>query len=546
MNMEYFQGSINFNDYLRVLVNRKKVIAVFFITTFVAVTIGSFIMKPIYRATATLLIDVENPKVLTASGNVSMGSADYYAYKEYFQSQSEILQSRSIARQVFNEFNLGSAKKYRRSKDPIKDFQKNISVEPIRDTRLLKLNVDDNNPELAAALANRLAETYVMRNLFYISKSEVINLLKNEHLKLQTKLSEYSKVYKDKHPQMIRLKQEIEQMERRLKTEQSGSDSGDISVDPGIDISSLSANNVSIQDRAEVPKIPLKPKKRFNILLSIIFGLFGGIGLAFFMEYLDDTVKGLEDIIGLSAEWPYLGSIPEIDGKTNTPDEQKGIFAHIQPKDPISEAYRSIRTSILFSSTEEHHLKGIAVTSPGSQEGKTTTICNLAITMAQSNKKVLLVDADMRKPRLHELFKKPNEKGLSNYLSEQAAFKELPYKTNIENLSLVTGGPYPPNPSELLSSHKMKEFIETAKKEYDVIFFDTPPMAVVTDASILSRAVDGVILVLQSGKTSRRVLPHVNKLLNDARARIIGVIFNRIDISHGGYHYYSYYYGRTK
>jgi len=545
--MEYQQTGININDYLRVIINRKKVIAVFFTTTFLAVTIGSFIMRPVYRATTTLLIDVENPKVLTASGNVSMGSADFYAYKEYFQSQSEILQSRSIARQVFNEFNLGDTKKYRRAKDPIKDFQKNISVEPIRDTRLLKLNVDDNNPELAAALANRLAETYVMRNLFYISKSEVINLLKNEHLKLQTKLSEYNKVYKDKHPQMIRLKQEIEQMERRLKTEQSGADSGGITEDPGIDISSLSANNVSIQDRAEIPKTPMKPNKRFNILLSIVFGLFGGVGLAFFLEYLDDTVKGIEDIMNLSAEWPYLGSIPEIDGKTNTPDEQKGIFTHIQPKDPISEAYRSIRTSILFSSTEEHHLKSIVVTSPGSQEGKSTTICNLAVTMAQSNKKVLLIDADMRKPRLHEIFKQPNEKGLSDFLSEQADFKELIRKTNINNLCLISGGPYPPNPSELLSSHKMEELIETAKKEYDAIFFDTPPIAVVTDASILSRAVDGVILVLQSGKTSRKVLPHVNQLIKEARARLVGVMFNRVDISHGGgYHYYSYYYGKTK
>jgi capsular exopolysaccharide synthesis family protein len=166
--------------------------------------------------------------------------------------------------------------------------------------------------------------------------------------------------------------------------------------------------------------------------------------------------------------------------------------------------------------------------------------------MAQSNKKVLLVDADMRKPRLHEIFKKPNEKGLSNYLSEQAGFKELTHKTDIENLYLVTGGPYPPNPSELLSSHKMSEFIETAKKEYDMIFFDTPPIAVVTDASILSRASNGVILVLQSGKTSRKVLPHVNQLLKDARARLIGVMFNRVDISHGGYHYYSYYYGKAK
>ena len=540
--MDHLQEGININDYLQVLKNRKKVIIVFFFTTVFAVTLGSFIMRPVYRATVTLLIDIENPKVLTTTGNVAMGATDYYAYKEYFQSQSEIIQSRSIARHVFEEFNLGNEKKYKKSKDPLKDFQKTVSVEPVRDTRLLRLSVDNRDAKLAADLANGIAETYVVRNLFYLSKSEVINLFKNEHLKLQAKLSEYSKVYKEKHPQMIRLKQEMEQMEEKMKMAASGVDSLDVSGTPGIDISSFSANNVSIQDRAEVPKIPLKPKKRLNILLSIIVGLFGGIGLAFFFEYMDDTIKGIEDIIHL-ADWPYLGSIPKINGKNDMPEVQKDLFAHTQPKDPITEAYRSIRTSILFSSTEEHHLRSLIVTSPGPQEGKTTTICNLAITMAHSKKKVLLVDADMRKPRLHEIFNKDNETGLSNFLSEQTGFKELIQKTNIDNLFLVSGGPHPPNPSELLSSHKMAEFIDQAKGEFELILFDTPPIAVVTDASILARAVDGVILVLESEKTSRRALPRVDQLLKEARARLIGVLFNKADISRGGYHYY---YGKTE
>ena len=540
--MDHLQEGININDYWRVLKNRKNIVIVFFFTTVFVVTISSFIMKPVYRATVTLLIDVENPKVLTTTGNVAMGATDYYAYKEYFQSQSEIIQSRSIARRVFEEFNLGDAKEYKRSKDPLKDFQKTVSVEPVRDTRLLRLSVDNRDPKLATDLANRIAETYVVRNLFYLSKSEVINLFKNEHLKLQAKLSEYSKVYKEKHPQMIRLKQEMEQMEDKMKMAGSGVDSLDVSGTPGIDISSFSANNVSIQDRAEVPKIPLKPKKRLNILLSIIVGLFGGIGLAFFFEYMDDTIKGIEDIIHL-ADWPYLGSIPKINGKNDMPEVQKDLFAHTQPKDPITEAYRSIRTSILFSSTEEHHLRSLIVTSPGPQEGKTTTICNLAITMAHSKKKVLLVDADMRKPRLHEIFNKDNETGLSNFLSEQTGFKELIQKTNIDNLFLVSGGPHPPNPSELLSSHKMAEFIDQAKGEFELILFDTPPIAVVTDASILARAVDGVILVLESEKTSRRALPRVDQLLKEARGRLIGVLFNKADISRSGYHYY---YGKAK
>lgn len=546
--MDSPQESIDLNYYWRVLKNRKKIIIIFFFTTVFIVTLGSFLMKPVYRATVSLLIDVENPKVLTTTGNVALGASDYYAYKEYFQSQKEIIQSRNIAREVFDEFGLSGTKKYIKSKDPIADFLKTITVEPVRDTRLLKLNVDNKDPRLAADIANRIAEIYVVRNLSYISKSEVINLLKNEHLKLQTKLSEYSKIYKDKHPQMIRLKREMEQMEERMRQEAGYDVTKPFSLGmrpetSGLTIAGLSANNISIQDRAEAPKVPLKPKKRLNILLAVIFGLLGGIGLAFFFEYLDDTVKGLEDIERLA--WPYLGGVPKIDGKRRMSEAQKDLLAHIQPKDPITEAYRSIRTSILFSSTEEHHLRSMLVTSPGPQEGKTTTICNLAITMAQSKKKVLLVDADMRKPRLHEIFNKENETGLSNFLSEQAKFKQVIQQTEIEGLFLVSGGPHPPNPSELLSSHKVTEFINEAKDEFEFILFDTPPIAVVTDASVLARAVDGVILVLESEKTSKRALPRVNQLLKETRARLTGVLFNKVDISHGGYHYYRYYYGKT-
>lgn len=543
--MQQYEPEVHLSDYLRVIKSRKSVLITFFFVTVFVVTVGSFLMKPIYRATATLLIDLESPNVLTTTGSVALGNINYYAYKEYFQSQKEIITSRSITRQVFEEFNLGQSKDYLKAKDPIKDFLKTVKVEPVRDTRLLLLNVDNKDPKLASSLANRIAEVYVARNLDYITKSEVINLLKNEYLTLQAKLSEYTKVYKDKHPKMIRLRQEIEQMAARVKEEKEQINGSDTIGFSSSTFASLKANNISIQDRAETPIIPLKPKKRLNILLAMIVGLFGGTGLAFFFEYLDDTVKGLEDVERL-AEWPFLGNVPKIEVKGMMAELQRDLFAHSKPKDPIAEAFRSIRTSVLFSSTEEHPLKGIVITSPGPQEGKTTILCNLGITIAQSNKQVLLVDADMRRPRLHEIFKDKNEVGLSSFLSEQAEFANLVQKTEINNLFLVSGGPHPPNPSELVSSHKMKEFIDKAKEKFDFILFDTPPVAVVTDAVILSQAADGTIIVLESGRTSRRALPGVNQLLKDARARIVGVLFNKVTSFHSGYNYYSSYYGKTK
>jgi capsular exopolysaccharide synthesis family protein len=276
-----------------------------------------------------------------------------------------------------------------------------------------------------------------------------------------------------------------------------------------------------------------------------VIGLFGGVGLAFFFEYLDDTVKDLSDI-ERTVEWPFLGSVPEIDTREKKLSEtEKDMLVHVKPKDPIAEAIRSIRTSIIFSSTEEHPIKAVVITSAAPQEGKTTTACNLAIAMAQNNKRVLIVDADMRNPRLQYVFKKENKEGLSTYLASQTKFSDILRATDIENLSLITSGIHPPNPSELLASVKMTEFVKEAKAKFDFILFDTPPITILTDPAILSRIADGLIMVVESGKTSKRVIPRIGQILDNAKARVIGVIFNKISIKTSDYYYYySRYYGK--
>lgn len=542
---------LHLKDYINVAKRRKGVILLFFISTVVVVTVGSFVMPPVYEATATLFIDVESPDVLTASGMVSLESQNYYSYKEYYQSQKEIVTSRGIARKVFEEFDLGNTREYKRAKDPIEKFLETVKVEPVRDTRLLKLNVYNKSAKLAAGIANRMAEIYVRRNLYYISREEITNLLKNEYLKLETKLSEYSKIYKHKHPKMIRLKQEMEEMADRIAGVKKEVFNYDISgkefkeADLYV-LEGLKANNVSIEDPAEIPRIPHHPKKLLNFLLALIVGAFGGIGLAFFFEYLDDTVKDIDDLEALS-EWPFLGNIPVIDNKGEPGELDKDLLVHKDPKNPVSEAYRAIRTSVFFSSTEEHPLHVMAVSSPGPQEGKTITLCNLGIAIAQGGKRVLLVDADMRKPRLHEVFGRENEKGLSDFLSAQAEFADVIRETDISGLSIITGGPYPPNPSELLSSQKIKELIKSAKGKFDYVMFDTPPAAVVTDAIVLSKAIDGLIMVIESGKTSKRVLPRVFRILTNSRVKVAGIAMNRISAASKDYYYYhSYYYGKTR
>lgn len=541
MDISDIEESLHIKDYIAVLRRRRDIIITFFVTTVVVVTIGSFIMKKIYRATATLLIDTESPNVLTTTGSVELGSQNYYSYKEYFQSQMQIIISRPIASEVFEGLNLGSPKEYAKSKDPIAGFLKSVNAEPVRDTRLLKLNVDNRDPELAAKIANRMAEIYVKRNLAYISKNELLNLLKNEYLKLKSKLSEYSKVYKEGHPEIIKLRQEIAELIKKMEQEKNVSVYGISGEDT---LSGLKANNINILEPAEVPKTPIKPKKILNIALSVIFGLFGGMGLAFFLEYLDDTVRSIDDVEKL-LRWPFLGNIPKIDSDGTMSEFEKDVFVKTNPKDPIAEAYRTIRTAVALSNTEEHPVKSIAITSLGPQEGKTTTICNLSIVIAQNQKKVLLVDADMRKPRLNTIFNKENKSGLSTFLSsKELNLDEMIQKTDVDNLYLVNGGPHPPNPSELLSSHKYKEFITLAKERFDYVLLDTPPIAVITDALLVSQAVDGLIVVVESGKTPKRALPRIYKLLEDAKVRVIGTIINKISISSDNYYYYSYYYGK--
>lgn len=536
---------VHMKDYIDVLRRRRDVVILFFITTVLVVLIGSFIMKPVYRATATLLIDPESPNVLTTTGMVEIQSQNYLSYKEYYQSQVEIITSYALVKKVFDEFGLINMTDYNKAKEPVKKFLKTIKVEPVRDTRLLKLNVDNKDPLLASKIANRIAELYVMRNLYYISKNELMNLLKNEYLKLESKMSDYTKVFKEGHPEMIKLKKEMSEMVDRIEQEKKSTYNYDAiekysKSDTEHALSGFKANNISIQDVAEKPIVPLKPKKLLNVVLAIFIGLFGGVGLAFFFEYLDDSAKTAEDVEKATG-WPFLGNIPDIGLGKSLKEVEKDLFVNSNPKEPAAELYRLIRTRILFSATEEHPIKSMIITSPGPQEGKTTTLCNLAITIAQNKSRVLIVDADMRKPRLYEIFKKDNEMGLSNFLSSKITFDSVVQKTDIENISIVTGGVMPPNPSELLSSHKMTEFISEAVKRFDFILFDTPPIAMLTDAVVLSRCADGVVMVIKSGSTSKRVLPRISQVLTGAKARVIGAMLNKVSAHSEGYSY-SYYY----
>ncbi|MNI06653.1 Tyrosine-protein kinase YwqD [compost metagenome] len=223
---------------------------------------------------------------------------------------------------------------------------------------------------------------------------------------------------------------------------------------------------------------------------------------------------------------------------------KRPIITHENPKSPISEAYRALRTNIQFSAIDED-IRVIMVTSAGPGEGKSTTINNLATAYAQSDKKVLIIDADLRKPTLHNTFNVTNRWGLTSLLTNQVGLGEVIHTSFIPNLDILTSGPVPPNPSEILASKRLALLLEELKGIYDIIFIDTPPAIAVTDAQIVATKCDGVLLVVDSGNVKREIALKAKNNMEHVKARILGVILNNVDRRNKDSYYY-YYYGANE
>ena len=280
-----------------------------------------------------------------------------------------------------------------------------------------------------------------------------------------------------------------------------------------------------------------------------------GVGLSFFLDSLDNSVKTVEDIEH-NFELPVLGLIPAIhsdggkNGRKNGGDEVARISATLvtkyTPRSHVSEAYRSLRTNIQFSRIDDP-LKTVVISSAAPSEGKSTSAANLAITTALSGIRTLLVDADLRRPVIHSLFGLEREPGLSNLLAERLPLEKVVRPSGIENLSILTCGAIPPNPSELLGSQRMRDLIKLLSQQYDLVLFDSPPVITVTDTAVLSPQVDGLVLVVKSHTTDKRALTRAKTILSNLKANILGVVLNKIELSglagsYDYYYHYNYYY----
>jgi len=218
------------------------------------------------------------------------------------------------------------------------------------------------------------------------------------------------------------------------------------------------------------------------------------------------------------------------------------LITHEQTKSPVSEAYRTLRTNVQFTSVDTT-TKKIMITSSGPREGKSTTAANLAVSIAQSGKSVLIIDADLRNPTQHKLFELSNLEGLSSFLVQDQDSQVFIKETAIPGVSVLTGGPIPPNPAELVGSKRMKKLIEDVSERFDVVLLDTPPIIAVTDAAILAQEVDGVILVLASGEVNKDYAQRAKEQLDKVGAKILGAVLNKADMKTSDYYYYYYYHG---
>ncbi|HEX7569456.1 MAG TPA: polysaccharide biosynthesis tyrosine autokinase [Verrucomicrobiae bacterium] len=288
---------------------------------------------------------------------------------------------------------------------------------------------------------------------------------------------------------------------------------------------------VQVTDRAEPGKTPVKPNKPVNIVLGLIFGLIMGIGLAFFIEYLDTSVKTIDDV-ERTFQAPVLGVIPQ----------NIGILVDEGSESKHAEAYRVLRTNLLFSRKEET-FNTIVVVSAGAGEGKSTTTTNLATVFAQAGNRVLLVDSDLRRPTLHKLFKVTNNLGLTNYLLKQNTIVEVIQTTQVPNLDFMASGKLPNSSMGILGSAQMKQLIAELKPRYDYILFDSPPILGVSDASVLASEVDMVIQVIQYRRYPQPMTLRAKQMIEKVGGNLVGLVLNNINMSQDeGYYYYSGYY----
>ena len=484
----------------------------------ISALVVSLRMDPIYQASTTLLVN-------EAPGTQATDYTALLASERLTRTYSEMLVKKPVLNEVIEHMNLPF------TNEALKEM---ITVQAVRDTQLIEIIVEDTLPNRAASIANEIVVVFsdqiqAMQEARYastkISLEVQLNKLETEIDEAQTAILSLGEAA-DEKTERDRLEATIVGYRQTYASILQSYEQVRLSEAETI-------SNVIQAERADPSLEPIRPRVFINTALASVVGAMLALGGVFLMESLDDTIRGTEDVTGY-LELPVLGVIRKIESGEN-------LVTAVNPRAPASEDFRSLRTNIQFASVDLP-LRTILVTSATPGDGKTTISSNVSVVLAQGGKTVAFIDADLRRPRVHKQMRISNRWGLTSlFMDDGVNFNSVMRKNESSGLSIVTSGKIPPNPAELLGSEKMEKIITALKSQVDMVVFDSPPLTAVTDAAVLSKKVDGVILVVESGKTKITAAQHAVKQLQRVGANILGVVINNVGANNHRY-YFNYYY----
>ncbi len=492
----------------------------------------SIFSMPVYQASTTLLVNqARDPTTTDMTGLMTS--------ERIAQTYAQLLKRDTLMAEVAGQLKI----------DPIVFDQAltSINVTPVRDTQLIRIDVEGTSPQLVAAVAYTLPLVFigeinvVQSDRFAAAKKSLQDRLQDVDNQIQQTQVAIDKIG-DSHTaaegaELGRLRDQLARAQSRYASLSQNLET--------INLTEVqSGDRIAVVEPPKVPEAPIRPRVLINTLLAAIVGAMLALGIVFLIEYLDDRIKTPQDLYNV-IDIPLLGTIGRIKLKRTQNKQlsalEQSLITILEPRHPTTEAYRGLRTNLQFSRIDDA-LDSLLITSASPDEGKTTTAANLAVVMAQSGRSVILVDADLRKPRQHVFFNLSQSPGLTEALiAGDLASANYVRPTPVPNLSVLTSGKIPPNPAELLGSHRMQQLIEQLHTQADLIIFDAPPVLAVTDAQVLASQVKGVLLVIDSEQTRRAGLARAAEALLRANARLLGAVLNRLVRSPRGYYYYDEY-----
>ncbi len=487
--------------------------------------LSSRLTTPVYAASTTLLVN-EAP-----SSGKTTDYASILTSEQLARTYSEMMTKQPVLKETISTLNLP---------DGAIQALGNIHVNLVRDTQLIVLQVENENPQLAADLANTIPTVFSRQNAalqaerYADSKanlSKEMDALKQQISEKQTEINVISTPSNPgKGAELSRLQTEMTQLRQSLAYLLQSYENIRLTE-------AQSTSNIVVVEPATVPAVPIHPRTVQNTLFGALFAFILAVGVAFLIEYLDDRVRSPEQIDKV-LKLPVVGLIAKMSDAIQ--GDKSNLIAVREPRSPVTEAFRALRTNIQFAGVDQP-IRTLLVTSAGPSEGKSTVAANLAVVMSQAGLKVVLVDCDLRRPTIQKLFAQANRTSLTDILlHEPAQWENVAQASGVASLSLVLSGSLPPNPSELLGSKRMKQLLDYLHGLYDIVIVDAPPLLPVTDALVLAPQTDGVVMVVDYGSTRIGEALQGRNQLSQSGARNLGIVLNKIPTGRRGYSYYNY------